>query len=102
MALGVLAVCACLSPAQVTNSPHHQADVSIVIDGAVHPELIPDSLAYRLYFVALSTGQNPTEVERRRQRMHIMKVGLVESDQEAFISLLLDFRSTYDALVAQI
>lgn len=90
--------------AQAQNStvPHQHASIaSTLIDGAVHPELIPDSLAYRLYFVAVSTGQNPTEAERKHQQAHLMKAGLEESDREVFVSILSDFRSKYDALVAQ-
>lgn len=85
-----------------TSPPHnHQAAAPTLIDGAVHPELIPDSIAYRLYLVAVSTGQNPTEAEQKSQRTHIMRTGLVDTDQQLFISILSDFRAKYDALVAE-
>ena len=87
-----------------TSPPQHQhaaANVTNIIDGAVHPELIPDPVAYRLYLVALSTGQNPTEAEQKHQRAHLMKTGLGDTDQQAVISLLSEFRAKYDALLAE-
>jgi hypothetical protein len=80
--------------------PHHQLAASNMVDGAAHPELIPDSTAYRLYLVAVSTGQNPTEVERTHQRAHLMRAGLVETDLQILTSVLSDFRTKYDAFVA--
>src|SRR4029077_6525313 len=56
--------------------PKHQHAAANVIDGAAHPELIPDSVAYRLYFVAVSTVQNPAEAEQKHQHAHLMKTGL--------------------------
>ncbi len=80
--------------------PQHQHVAPNLIDGAVHPELIPDSVAYRLYLVAISTDQNPTEVAQKHQRAQLLKTGLGETDQLIFIGILSDFRSKYDALVA--
>ena len=84
-----------------SSPPQHQHAVQSLVDGAVHPELIPDSLAYRLYLVALTTGQNPTEAEQKHQRAHLMKTGLADTDQQMSISILSDFRAKYDALVAE-
>jgi len=81
--------------------PQHQHVAPKLIDGTVHPELIPDSVAYRLYLVAVSTGQNPTEAEQKHQRAHLMRTGLVDTDQQIFTSILSDFRTKYDALVAE-
>jgi len=82
------------SPAQ------HQHVAPRLIDGAVHPELIPDSTAYRLYLAAVSTAPNPTEAEQKRQTVNVMKTGLSDTDQQLFISILADFRAKYDALLA--
>jgi hypothetical protein len=84
-----------------TSPPQHQHAAANAIDGAVHPELIPDAVAYRLYLVTVSTGQNPTEAEQKRQRAHLMKTGLDDTDQQMFVSVLSDFRAKYDALVAE-
>jgi hypothetical protein len=80
--------------------PAHQHVQPVMIDGSVHPELIPDSIAYRLYLVAVSTRPNPNEAEQALQRVHVMSTGLVDTDQQTFISILSDFKVKYDALVA--
>jgi hypothetical protein len=72
-----------------------------MIDGAVHPELIPDSIAYRLYFSAVSIGPNPTEEDRKRQAAHLNKIGLPDLDREILIVVLSDFRTKHDALALQ-
>jgi hypothetical protein len=82
-------------------SQPHQQQAPNVIDGSAHPELIPDSVAYRLYLVAVSTAQNPTEAEQARQRAQITRTGLVSIDQQLFINILSDFRTKYDALVTE-
>jgi hypothetical protein len=83
----------------LTVHQHTAAPNVNVIDGAVHPELIPDSVAYRLYLVTVSTGQNPTATEQKHQRAHLMKTGLDDIDQQMFVSVLSAFRAKYDALV---
>jgi len=87
--------------AQTSSNPHQHPVSSSSIDGAMHPELIPDSLAYRLYFVAVSTGQNPTDIDLQRQQAHLRKIGLEADDHKTFVSVLSDFRVKYDALVDQ-
>jgi hypothetical protein len=85
-----------------TSSPHnHQVVAPKLIDGAVHPELIPDSVAYRLYLVAVSTGQSSTEAAQQGERAHFAKTGLADADQQNLVSILSDFRAKYDALVAE-
>lgn len=83
--------------------PQHQHDITApnLIDGAAHPELIPDSVAYRLYLVAVSTNPNPTEVEQTHQRAHLIRTGLTDTDRQMLTSILSDFRTKYDALVKE-
>jgi hypothetical protein len=85
------------------SSPPHNHEVAApkLIDGAVHPELIPDSVAYRLYLVAVSTKANPTGAEQAHQRAQLLRTGLVDTDQQILTSVLLDFRANYDALVSE-
>jgi len=88
--------------AQAQNvAPHQHSETSDMIDGAVHPELIPDSIAYRLYFLTNSTGLMPTEEDQKRQQAQLGKVGLQDDDLKTLVSVLSEFRATYDALVAQ-
>src|SRR5258708_37750208 len=96
----VLSVSAGGSRAQNQTHAHTVAGPG-VIDGAVHPDLIPDAVAYRLYLFTVSTGQNPTETEQSRQRAHLMKIGLDDIDQQMLVSVLVAFRARYDALVAE-
>lgn len=96
--------CAPLLPAQNSTTPHqHNVAAPNLIDGVVHPELIPDAVAYRLYLVSLSTDstRSATEAEQTRQRAQLMSTGLAETDQQLFIGILSDFRSKYDALIAE-
>jgi hypothetical protein len=86
-----------------TSPPQHQHNVTTpkIIDGAAHPELIPDSVAYRLYLVAVSTGPNASEAEQTHQRAHLMRTGLGDIDRQILTSILSDFRTKYDALVKE-
>jgi hypothetical protein len=89
------------SQAQNSNPHQHDAVAPVVIDGAVHPELIPDSAAYRLYFLALSTGSNSSDEERKQKQAHLRKTGLQEQDLGALSTTLTEFRIKHDALVAE-
>jgi hypothetical protein len=72
-----------------------------LIDGSAHPELIPDSVAYRLYLVAVSTGLNATEAEQKHQRAQLMHTGLEDADQRMLLTILSDFRAKYNTLVTE-
>ena len=96
--LSLLCSCTLCVKAQ---SPPHQHSPTTVIDGSLHPELIPDSLAYRLYFVAVSTRTNPSDAERTRQQTQLNMIGLTASDREALVTVLAVFRIEHDRLVAQ-
>ena len=87
--------------AQNSATPHQHAAASPMIDGAVHPELIPDSVAYRLYFITVSMTLNPIEEDRKRQQAHLAKIGLQDSDREILVGILTEFRTKYDILVDQ-
>jgi hypothetical protein len=84
-----------------SSPPQHQHAEPKLIDGSAHPELVPDSVAYRLFLVSVSRGQRPTEAEQKHQRAQLMQTGLDDIDQQMFLSVLSDFRVKYDALVAE-
>jgi hypothetical protein len=86
-----------------TSPPQHQHNVAApnLIDGAVRPDLIPDSVAYRLYLVTVSTGRNPTESAQKDQRAKVAKTGLDDTDQHVLTDILSDFRTKYDDLVSE-
>jgi hypothetical protein len=65
----------------------------------VHPELIPDLTAYRLWFVSVSRGIDPTTDEVRHQSAQIDRVGIGDVDRKALISILTTFTLQYQALI---
>lgn len=89
--------------AQTTQAVHdHTAAVPTnLIDGAQHPELIPDSVAYRLYFVAVSEMPNPTDEQKTRQLAHLGKIGLEGDDLQSLVNTLANFKVQYTSLIAR-
>ena len=59
-----------------------------VIDGALNPELIPDLTAYRLWFISVSRGPNPSDAEVQRQSVQLNKTRLLTDDQKVLIGVL--------------
>lgn len=60
------------------------------IDGAVHPENIPDHVAYSLLFQLIAGRQ--TEVEKRRIKSYIRQMGLGDADGNALIVAAEEYR----------
>ena len=49
-----------------TGSPQgvaHVTSLVVLVDGSKHPEQIPDDLAYRHYFLAVATHEQPSAEE---------------------------------------
>lgn len=87
--------------------PHHHSQTvrltSGMIDGSATPQLIPDTTAYRLFFlVASDGGQSPTpdQASRRSMVLHSAHV-LRPSEETAATTILVNFRSNYMALIAK-
>lgn len=70
-----------------------------VINGRQHPELIPDSTAYRLVLLTVSEMPNPTEDQKARQRAFLAAIPLSDGDLQAIIPVLTDFKVEYTDLV---
>jgi hypothetical protein len=81
----VLAMCSLAGPAMSQQA--HQHPQSPVIDGSVHPELIPDLTAYRLWFVSVSRGPNSTDAEMKHQAAQLNRALLGAQDQKIVIGL---------------
>lgn len=94
----VLSVFADGSRAQNSPSQHQHAAPNL-IDGAVHPELIPDSTAYRLYFITVAENPTPLPHEAQRQHAHLSRAGLNEADIQAASKVLANFKLAYAALI---
>jgi hypothetical protein len=105
--LVVIAILLAVCPIDTFGQHQHSQDNSIVsnsdaemIDGSVHPELIPDLTAYRLYLVAISEMPNPTDEQNKRQLAHLGKIGFGTSDLKSAITVFTDFKVQYTALIA--
>lgn len=88
----------------VTSGAEGQAagsDSPDTIDGAKHPELIPDDVAYRLVFLAIAEPENAPAARIALARAKIAPAGLGADDTAAFLALLTAFRKQFDALNAQ-
>jgi uncharacterized protein YukE len=81
-------------------SANHSQHVKVIIDGKLHPELIPDLQAYRMFFLA-ATPDNGDAKELAKQNAHISKVDVDASDTLALTSALNDFRQEYDSMVKE-
>ncbi len=77
----------------------HQHAAPNIIDGAVHPEMIQDKDAYRLFF--LTVAADPTAAaEVNRQRAFLSPI-LAESQLLAAQTILFDFKTRYQAAIAK-
>lgn len=87
-----------IAQAQAPVVAHHHATATVV-DGKVHPELISDLTAYRLWLVAVSKPPVPTDEQKKRQRIQLARIELQETDQTSLIAILADFNAQYQTLI---
>jgi hypothetical protein len=100
--MGLICVSSCLAQTQVP--PAHQrvaGNPAPTIDGSAHPELIPDSTAYRLWLVVVSLPANASEEDKKRQAGHLAPLGLRDADRQALVTILAEFKSQYASLIDQ-
>jgi hypothetical protein len=83
--------------AQAPPQHQHATTESNMVDGSVHPELIPDSVAYRLYLLTVSLPLNPTDQDRKFQQAHLAKTNLGQNDIQNLQIVLAEFRSEFEA-----
>lgn len=72
-----------------------------LIDGAKHPELIPDAIAYGLFFLTVAEPAQAVGRQSARQRAFLRTAGLREDNLQPAAAVLAAFKSQYDDLVAQ-
>lgn len=68
------------------------------IDGSKTPELIPDSVAFRMFFEAISEPPLPTAEQVRRQRSKLLRARLSEEDLNAVQSEMEEFHTAVQQL----
>ncbi len=112
LAGAALGAIASVGAALVLRGAHQSIQTSLVrcpqlpgpggmIDGSTEPDLIPDSAAYRLYFLSVTVTANGTDAERARQAAVLRYSGVADQDLPPAVGTLADFRASYDQLVAQ-
>jgi len=77
----------------------HVANPANIIDGSVHPELIQDQEAFRLFFLAAATRANPTTDEKERQRAVLTPVRLTDEELATSSAVLANYKQQYEAAV---
>ncbi len=68
------------------------------IDGAVTPELVPDSVAYNLFFSSVAEPLNGTPAQQSRERAKLARAQLSEADVLAIIPILANFQQSQLAM----
>ncbi len=58
----------------------------------MHPELIPDDVAYKMLFLSLIEPANPAEADQARQDAKLRMIGLSDEDNASFLARLGEFR----------
>lgn len=87
------------SPTMVMD--HNSAALNNVIDGAEHPELIPDLTAYRLWLLAVSADvQDKPDKSETARKAHLRAAHIADADISTADAILVQFRSDYSRLVA--
>jgi hypothetical protein len=72
-----------------------------IIDGSKNPELIPDLSAYRLWLLAVSADvQDQPDRSANARQSHLRAAHILDADISEADTILLQFRSNYDQLLA--
>jgi len=79
--------------------PPHVHDAANVIDGKIHPEMIKDRVAFRLFFLAAATSVDANPDERKRQRAMLSPARLTDEELAIASTILTDFKKQYDLVV---
>jgi len=101
--LGQLLVVVAFTVALACNSASaqdHNHETVSVINGSDHPELIPDSVAYRLYFTTVSLPLHPTAEQAQLHEAQLGAIGLSDRGKQVMIEQLAIFKAKFDRLVA--
>ena len=74
--------------------------LALSVNGAVHPELIPDDLAYRLFLRGIAFKSNLSDAEKAHREAKIKRLGLTPADHDLLIAALSGVRETLDVAFA--
>lgn len=76
---------------QVAQAPSEHKTIAGAIDGSTNPELIPDSVAFRMFYRALWEPVTATTDQTARQRAKVSRAQLSESDLGQMFSSMAAF-----------
>lgn len=71
---------------------HSEHRLSVVVDGARTPDLIPDDLAYRHFILSIAERRNPSQAESRRREIRLKEIRLPGPDQDLLIAAVQGLR----------
>ncbi|SRR5712692_4947172 len=88
------------APPQQAVDPHlHATPPSNMIDGSVHPEMIQEKDAYRLFLQVAALRPYPTTEEKNRQRAILAPTHLNETELASAGNILQEFKIQYEAAI---
>src|SRR6202030_796328 len=79
---------------QAQTPPQHQHTTSNVIDGKLHPDMIQDKDAYRLFFLAMANASKEHQRAALTNHAHLKDV-----EAESTSTVLVDFKAKYEDLI---
>jgi hypothetical protein len=72
-----------------------------MIDGTKHPELIPDSVAYRLFLLTVAEPLDAAHEQKARQRAYLKMAGVADRELDRAFTILAAFKTKHDELVSE-
>ena len=75
------------------------SDNAQLVDGATHPEMVPDSTAYRMFFIAASLPKDATPEEKAQQKAKLDPIGLSDAEVQVGIDIIDQFSADYTDLI---
>lgn len=93
----LLTAAAFSSLAQTQPSPKNNLHPPGTIDGSKTPEQIPDDVAYRLFFRAVSEPSNASPAQRERLRVKLLRAQLSDADLTPLVEALGNYHDGREA-----
>lgn len=75
---------------------HSPTPQEVTINGSENPELIPDSVAFRMVMLSLKVPTTPNTRDLLKQELRLKRLNLTDSDKSAFKALLAEFGQEYE------
>lgn len=79
----------------------HDHAKKVLVDGSQHPELVPDSVAFNNYFIAVATPKTPTSAEVEKQVAVLAVLQLSQEDFSRLHGVLAEFKEQFDSIASE-